>query len=93
MDRVSVHDAAICTVGTEGKMRHRQCAEQGGWQWNRFLMGRRWGEQLFREEVIDLVLLINTEDFRPCLSIRTRANEHEGFRLITWNGAKCSLVT
>ena len=66
-----------------------------GWQWNRFLMGRPWGEQLFREEVINLVLLINTEEDhpRPCLSIKTRANEQLGFRLITWNGAKCSLVT
>ena len=70
-------------------------AEQGGWPWNRFLMGRPWGEQLFREEVINLVLLINTEEDhpRPCLSIKTRANEQLGFRMITWNGAKCSLVT
>ena len=59
----------------------------GGWQWQRFLMGRPWGEQLFREDVTSLVLVVR--DGMPCLMVRTRACPT--MRAITWQGSKCRI--
>ena len=63
-------------------------AEQpGGWQWNRFLMGRPWGEALFTEQVTSLLLVVRGG--APCLHITTAATPR--VRHITWHGAKCRL--
>ena len=57
----------------------------GGWQLNRFLMGRPCGEELFDEQVATMVLVIRYG--QPAIMIQTRAHPQE--RYITWHGAKC----
>ena len=60
----------------------------GGWQWNRFLMGRPWGEQLFSEQVTSLVLVLHGG--KPCLRITTA--RHPAPRHIVWHGSRCRVA-
>ena len=59
----------------------------GGWQWNRFLMGRPWGEVLVQEGVTSLSLIVVNRQL--CLQVTTAASPQP--RFITWHGAKCRL--
>ena len=59
----------------------------GSWPWNRFLMGRPWGEELFNEEVTSCVLVIHGHG--PAIEVRTLAQPLP--RYITWHGTKCHL--
>ena len=59
-----------------------------GWQWHRFLMGRPWGEELFREGVTSLVLV--ARGGQPALQLTTEAQPQA--RFTQWYGLKCRLV-
>ena len=77
--------------GTESNLRLNLLASASTpgaeWQWHRFLMGRPWGEDIFREGVTSLHLVIRGG--QPALEIMTR--EVPFVRYIQWHGLKCRL--
>ena len=62
-------------------------ATPGGFPWNRFLMGRPWGRDLFHENVNSIILV--WRDVGPALRVSTEAVPHP--RYISWRGGRAVL--